>query len=99
LVDAVHAVQVGRRFLSPKIRPVLTEPLPAQSPLARLSAREREVMQLVVEGWSSAEIADHLALSPKTVDTYRSRLMEKLGVEDIPTLVKFAIQHGVTPLE
>ena len=64
-----------------------------------LSSREREVLQLVVEGKSSAEIADILFLSPKTVDTYRSRLMQKLGIEDLPSLVKFAIQHGLTPLE
>ena len=99
VVNAVRAVSAGRRFLSPKIIPVLTGPLFAPSPLARLSPREREVMQLVVEGWSSAQIADHLALSPKTVETYRSRLMKKLGVEDIPSLVKFAVQHGITPLE
>jgi DNA-binding NarL/FixJ family response regulator len=70
---------------------------PIQSPLESLSSREREVLQLVVEGKSSAEIADILYLSPKTVETYRSRLMHKLGVSDLPSLVKFAIQHGLTP--
>jgi DNA-binding CsgD family transcriptional regulator len=54
---------------------------------------------LVVEGKSSAEIAQLLYLSPKTVETYRSRIMDKLGIKDIPGLVKFAIQHGLTPLE
>jgi DNA-binding NarL/FixJ family response regulator len=52
----------------------------------------------VAEGKSSAEIALTLSLSPKTVETYRSRLMEKLGVGDLPSLVKFAVQHGLTPL-
>jgi DNA-binding CsgD family transcriptional regulator len=55
------------------------------------------VLQLVVEGKSSAQIAGMLHLSPKSVETYRSRLMRKLGIEDIPALVKFAILHGITP--
>jgi DNA-binding CsgD family transcriptional regulator len=67
--------------------------------LASLSPREREVLQLVVEGKSSIEIADALSLSVKTVETYRSRLMYKLDISDLPGLVKFAIQHGLTPLE
>ncbi len=67
------------------------------SPLERLSARERQVLQLVAEGKSSAEIARIVHLSPKTVETYRSRLMKKLGVGDIPALVRLAIQHGITP--
>jgi DNA-binding NarL/FixJ family response regulator len=54
---------------------------------------------LVVEGKSNAEIADILTLSPKTVETYRSRMMDKLDISDLPSLVKFAIQHGLTPLE
>jgi DNA-binding CsgD family transcriptional regulator len=67
--------------------------------VTRLSPREREVLQLVVEGKSNVEIARILSLSPKTVETYRSRLMHKLGISDLPGLVKFAIQHGLTPLE
>ena len=63
-----------------------------------LSHRERQILQLIAEGKSSAEVAVLLFLSSKTVDTYRS-LMQKLGIGDLPNLVKFAIQHGVTPLE
>lgn len=70
-----------------------------QSPLELLSMREREVLQLTVEGHSSAAIAEKLGLSPKTVDTYRSRLMEKINVHDLPELVRFAIKHGITPLD
>lgn len=106
VVDAVRAVHAGRRYLSEKISEKmiddylrLREDVGARSPLERLSPREREVLQLVVEGKTSAEIAEILFLSPKTVDTYRSRLMQKLGVHDLPTLVKFAVQHGLTPLE
>lgn len=106
VVKAVHAVHLGRRYLGQKISNKVIdeymrkrETAESKSPLARLSAREREILQLVVEGKSSAEIAEILYLSPKTVETYRSRLMQKLGINDIPSLVKFAIQHGLTPLK
>jgi DNA-binding NarL/FixJ family response regulator len=69
------------------------------SPLSRLAPQEQRVLQHVVEGLTSVEIADLLSLSPKTVETYRSRIMTKLGVENIPELVKFAIVHGVTSLD
>jgi DNA-binding NarL/FixJ family response regulator len=69
------------------------------SPLESLSQREREVLQLVVEGKTSVEIAEVLTLSPKSVETYRSRLMLKLGVNNIPSLVKFALLHGITPAD
>ena len=106
VVNAVRAVHAGRRYLSQRISDSLIDDYvhqrqaaEAQSPLARLSPRERQVLQLVVEGKSSAEIAGILSLSLKTVETYRSRLMHKLGISDLPGLVKFAIQHGLTPLE
>ena len=70
-----------------------------EDPLVQLSAREREVLQLVVEGNSNLEIADTLSLSIKTIETYRSRLMHKLGINNLPELVKFAIQHGLTQIE
>jgi DNA-binding NarL/FixJ family response regulator len=106
LVAAVRRVAAGHRYLSQEISEVMMqdyvhqrETAEVQSPLASLSPREREILQLVVEGKSSAEIADMLFLSPKTVGTYRSRLMQKLGIDDLPGLIKFAIQHGLTPLE
>lgn len=70
-----------------------------KSPLDSLSRREREVLQFVVEGKTSAEIAIVLSLSPKSVETYRCRLMQKLGINNIPTLVKFALLHGITPAD
>ncbi len=106
MVKAIHAVYTGRRFLSDSISQTVIEDYIHQrradskeSPIKRLSSREREVLQLVVEGKSSAEIASSLFLSPKTVETYRSRLMQKLGIKDLPGLVKFAIQHGMTSLQ
>lgn len=69
----------------------------SKSPLESLSQREQEVLQLVVEGKSSIRIAEILSLSSKSIETYRSRLMLKLGVDSIPSLVKFALLHGITP--
>ena len=100
VIAAVQAVHAGQRYLSPALRELsgaIAEGKGGPSPLDSLSARERQVLQLVVEGKSSAEIARTVHLSPKTVETYRSRLMKKLGVPDVPSLVKFAIQHGLTP--
>ena len=68
----------------------------ARGPIELLSARERQVLQLIVDGRTSAEAGEILNLSPKSVETYRSRLMAKLQLEDLPSLVKFAIRHGLT---
>jgi DNA-binding NarL/FixJ family response regulator len=101
VVAAVRAVRSGRRYLSGKISAralddYVRERGAADHPLQRLSARERQVMKLIVEGNTSVEVAALLGVSPKSVDTYRSRLMAKLGIEDLPGLVKLAIRHGVT---
>ena len=64
-----------------------------------LSPREREFLSLVVAGKSNNEIADILSLSPDTVKTYRSRMMKKLGIDDMLGLVKFAVQHGLITLD
>jgi DNA-binding NarL/FixJ family response regulator len=103
VAGAVRAVQAGVRYLSRRIPATAVDDYigkrNATSPLESLSEREREILQLVVEGGSSAQIAQMLSLSPKTVETYRSRLMQKLEIGDIPGLVKFAIQHGLTVLK
>jgi len=98
VIQAVQTVHAGRRYVSPVLREAFeAQGQAATSPLDSLSARERQVLQLVVEGKSSAEIAERLQLSRKTVETYRSRLMTKLGVGDVPALVKFALLQGITP--
>lgn len=99
VIAAVQAAHAGQRYLSPALRDAAATAGGAErpGPLDSLSVRERQVLQLVVEGKSSAAIARIVHLSPKTVETYRSRLMKKLGVPDVPSLVKFAIQHGLTP--
>lgn len=103
VISAVRSVHLGRRYLSPTIRDTLMEAYmhnrQMQSPIDQLSMREREVLQLTVEGHSSATIAEKLHLSPKTVETYRSRLMGKIRVRDLTELVRFAIKHGITPLD
>lgn len=99
LVEAIRTVQRGNRYLTRKVSDVVVDGYVrehrAASPVESLSPREREVMLLVVAGKSSNEIGQRLHLSAKTVDTYRGRLMQKLGVEDLPALIKFAIRHGL----
>lgn len=105
VVQAVRTAWQGKRYLGEQIGDALIDEYiryraraPQEDPIAQLSAREREILQLVVEGHSSASIAERLSLSPKTVETYRSRLMQKLGVSDLPSLVRFAMEHGITPV-
>jgi DNA-binding NarL/FixJ family response regulator len=94
LVKAVHAIVEGKRYLSASLVRSM-----GQDPLASLTVREREVLQLIADGKSNAAAASILGLSPRSVETYRARAMQKLGIEDLPTLVKFAIRHGITTLE
>jgi DNA-binding NarL/FixJ family response regulator len=101
LLGALQTVLTGQRYLSPSLNAALpsdwTNEPGARSPLERLSPREREVLHRTVEGYSSVQIALQLSLSPKTVDTYRSRVMHKLGVSNRSSLIHFAIQHAMAP--
>lgn len=102
IVDAVRTVHLGRRYLSEKVAEIVAEGLSNRSgasPLDSLSKREREILKLVADGHSSARIGEMLFLSPKTVDSYRSRLMQKLHLSDLAALIKFAIAHGLTSLD
>lgn len=105
VAEAIRAVHKGERYLSQHIEDLLDNweeninSTAETSPLDQLTRREREVLQMVAEGKSSREIAEVLSISSKTVDSYRSRLMQKLGVEDVTGLVKFAIRYGVITLE
>lgn len=106
LIQAVRAVFQGRRYLSQQVDDILIDdylqrrknPQP-RSPLESLSPREREILQLVVEGKTNAVIGETLLISPKTVETYRTRLMQKLSIKDTARLVKFALEHGLTTLK
>jgi len=102
LVEAIRAVHAGQRYLSPRVADVVIDDYAADVKadlLEKLSAREREVLQLLAEGRTGAEIAQRLTLSQKTVETYRARLVEKLGIRDVAGLVKFAIQRGLVSLD
>jgi two-component system, NarL family, response regulator NreC len=101
VVEAIRVVHKGGRYLSKDLVDLVIEQIShgAENPLTRLSSRERQVLQMLAEGGSTAQIAEKLSLSHKTVETYRARLMEKLDIHDFASLIKFAIQHGVTSLE
>lgn len=102
LVSAIRTVHAGRRYLNEPLADELLDRMvsgAAEDPLAKLSAREREVLQMLAEGTSIVDIAAALSLSRKTVETYRERMMEKLGLGNVAALVKFAIQQGLTSLE
>src|SRR5688572_11832988 len=103
LIGAIRQVGAGGRYLSPGVTDtVVTDYLHekrAPETLNQLSARERHVLQMLVEGKSAAAVARRLQLSPRTIETYKERLMRKLGLSDLPALVKFAVRHGLTPLD
>lgn len=102
LTDALMVVTAGQRFLSPEIeRAALLDLLegpdqrPEIEPLAQLTPREREVLQLIAEGHSNRSIAEKLGLSIKTVDGHRTRVMNKLDLHEVTALTRFAIRHGL----
>jgi two-component system response regulator NreC len=99
LMEAIHVVLSGERYLHPKIASVLVDSI-TRSPneaeqFASLSEREQEVLLKTALGFNSREIGDVLILSPKTVETYRQRAMEKLGLEHRSDLVRFALRAGL----
>ncbi|MFO7963315.1 MAG: response regulator transcription factor [Desulfobacterales bacterium] len=106
VVQAIRRVYAGHRYLSRKVSGRIIDDYIEkrmekyhQPTLETLSTRELETLRMVADGKSSAEIAESLGLSKKTVETYRSRLMNKLRIRNIPNLVKFAISHGLTTVE
>jgi DNA-binding NarL/FixJ family response regulator len=106
VMQAVRQVYAGNRYLSREVSGTIIDGFVdqrednfQQPSLELLSIRELETLQMVVDGKSSIEIAKFLGLSPKTIETYRSRVMDKLRIRDIPNLVKFAIAQGLTTVE
>ncbi len=96
LLAAVAQVVAGRRHLGPGLADLAVRGLTAvESSADQLSARERQIVLLTVRGATSAATGEQLHLSPKTVDTYRSRAMAKLGLADLPALVRWAIREGL----
>lgn len=103
LERAVRAVADGRRYLGEGLAQNLLERRAGEHFGERavevLTSTERTILKLVAEGRSNAQIAASAGLSPRTVETYRLRLMRKLGVENLPSLVKYAIRHGISTLD
>ena len=105
LLTAIRAVTSGKRYLSAQLADVVMDDYvrrgdgtqPA-SDLDKLSAREREILQMVAEGHSSGQIASILHISIRTVDAHRSNVMQKLSIHSIASLTKFAIANGLTSL-
>jgi DNA-binding NarL/FixJ family response regulator len=104
LIEAVRTIMTHKRFISPSLSAETLEyyinRLDAgklASPLESLTAREREVLQLIAEGHTNKKIASMLSISVKTVETHRAHLMDKLNIHDQAGLIRFAIQHGITP--
>lgn len=103
LIEAVHAVLAGRRYLSPPLGELVTDAylrLAAGGTAAPdrydlLTAREREVLQLVAEGGTNAEIGERLGISPRTAETHRTNLLRKLALKGQTDLVRFALARGL----
>ena len=105
LAKAVHAVVEGQVYLAPSVTGNLVKDYlykiseGTSRPIShKLSPREREVLQLLAEGMSAKEIAAFLHISRKTVESHRRRIMDKLGIQNIAQLTKFAIREGLTTL-
>jgi DNA-binding NarL/FixJ family response regulator len=106
VIDAIRAVFCGGAIVGGDAAALMiphyinrSRRAPSTAPLAGLSRRERQVLGLVVDGKARSEIAQQLAITPRSVDAYRSRLMKKLGATDLPALVKLATQHDLVIIE
>jgi two-component system response regulator NreC len=105
LISAIQAVYRGDSFLSPLISKTVideylkrTEPA-ASAEQAKLTDREREVLQLIAEGCSNRDIAQKLQISIKTAGVHRTNLMEKIGIHNVTDLVKYALRKGIIRLD
>ena len=99
LPNVIKTVDAGKIFIAPEIQSrIFISPteLKQKSSLEKLSPRERIVLKLVVEGKKSREIAVMIKVSEKTVESFRSRVISKLGIDNTADIVKFAISHGIT---
>ncbi|MEI7555755.1 response regulator transcription factor [Candidatus Chlorohelix sp.] len=99
LLEAIRTVQAGNVYLYPAATKLLLRGYlnrrDEEEKTATLSEREEEVLRLTAEGYTSQEIGEKLVISSKTVDTYRSRIMEKLGFHHRSELVRYALKHGM----
>lgn len=107
LANAIVQVAGGKKYLSPEITGVVIDDFllgrgsseEVATAASQLSPREREVLQLIAEGWSTKQIASHLYVSIKTIETHRRQIMKKLDLHSIADLTKYAIREGLTSIE
>jgi len=108
LSAAIRAVVRGERFFSPRVSQIMAEgylrrvEAAGQRPKADdmpLTRREKEILTLVVKGLTNQQIADQLNISPRTVDTHRTNIMQKLDIHEVANLVRYAIEHGIAPAD
>jgi two-component system response regulator NreC len=104
LITAIRAAAKGEKFFSPRISQLMAEGYVRRVDQAAaemelgdvpLTRRELEVLALVVNGMTNQQIADQLFISPRTVDTHRTNIMQKLNIHDLANLVRYAIEHGI----
>lgn len=102
-MKAIREVQADRKYVSPQLMdPLITDyaqRLAEGAEPSRLTAREREVLQLIAEGKTTTQIADQLVVSEKTVGNHRQKLIKKLGLNGVAGLTKYAIREGITSLD
>ncbi len=105
LVQAIRTVYNGRNYLSQKISDIVLQEISdikvdsAEIGVDVLTNRENEILQLISEGNSTKRIAEVLFISPKTVESHRANIMEKLNIHNLPELTKYAIRAGLTSLD
>ena len=105
LVDAIRTIYLGRKYLSQKISDIVLQEISdvkketGEIGVDILTNRECEILQLISEGNSTKKIADGLFISPKTVESHRANIMDKLNIHNIPELTKYAIRAGLTSLD
>ena len=105
LVEAVRTVYRGRNYLSQKISDIVLQEISDVKKdtesigVEILTNRESEILQLISEGNSTKKIAEVLFISPKTVESHRANIMEKLNIHNIPELTKYAIREGLTSVD
>jgi len=104
LAEAIHMVASGGVYLSPGVQEAIVSDYAgavgtSAMPHATLTPREREVLQLIAEGMTTKQVAAHLNLNVKTVETHRRQVMEKIGADSVASLVRYALREGITTLD
>jgi DNA-binding NarL/FixJ family response regulator len=102
LIEAIHAIRLGKNFFSPAVRHLLKEDymrqldkMDAEDTYELLTTREREILQLVAEGKSNKDVANFLSLSPYTVESHRTHILQKLNLHSVPELILYAVRKGI----